>query len=193
MKNSIIAGLSVLTIAALAVLPNVTEGNTSASGVVKVTCTVAPDLAVTPVEATVDAGIIRMGDFSMTCDYQVRANMRDVQFFVEQSPLFKASDPGGKVVAPIPVDTSKGVTLQPVKGVAKSGHGNMLLFTGNGANVGGLQTLRTEAATFSSSQANTFSQEVGVTCWWSQADSAKPPGEYSGIVRLTVLVMPPSG
>jgi hypothetical protein len=133
-----------------------------------------------------------MGAFSMTCDYQVRANMRDVQFFVEQSPLFKATDPTGKVVAPIPVDTSKGVTLQPVRGIARSGHGNMLMFTGNGANVGGVQTLRTEAATFSSSQANTFSQEVGVTCWWSQADSAKPPGEYSGIVRLTALMMPPS-
>jgi hypothetical protein len=150
-------------------------------------------MAVTPMEVTADAGVIRTGTFSITCNYQVRANMRDVQFFVEQSPLFKAGDPTSKAVAPIPIDTSKGVTVQPARGNAKGGHGNMLTFVGNGAAIQGFQTLKTEVVTFSSSQATTFSQEVGVTCWWSQPDSQKPPGEYSGVVRLTALTMPPAG
>ena len=193
MKNTIIAALLIPTFAALAVLPNAAAGGSSGSGTVRVTCTVASDVAVTPMEATADAGIIRTGAFSITCNYNVRANMREVQLFVEQSPLFKAGDAAGKPIAPIPVDTSKGVTVQPGNGTAKGGHGNMLAFVGNGAAVQGFQTLKTEAVTFSTSQPGGFSQQVGVTCWWSQADLQKPPGEYSGVVRFTSLTMPPAG
>jgi hypothetical protein len=190
MKSILIAALLTLTIAAL---PNVAAGGSSASATVMVMCTIPPDMAVTPLEAVADAGIIRTGAFSITCDYEVRANMQNVQLFVEQSPLFKAGDPTGNAVAPIPIDTSKGVTVQPANGNAKGGHGNMLTFVGNGAAIQGFQTLKTEVVTFSSRQNGVFNQQVGVTCWWSQPDPQKPPGEYSGVVRLTSLAMPPAG
>jgi hypothetical protein len=151
---------------------------------------VAPNVTMSSVASTVDAGSVQTGNFTATCVFRVDANMQIVSFFAEASPLYKGNDPTNTDVAPIPLNLSAGILLQPANGNAMGGLDNNLAYGSATGVCDGFPTVVTETKAYESSQNNHFSQNVNVVVTWNQDDPEKPMGEYSGCVRLTALVLP---
>ena len=152
---------------------------------------VNPNVAIVPVLSTVDAGTVQTGNFTASIDYQVDANLQEVSFQVDASPLYKGDDPTSSIVHPIPLNLSAGVLIQPANGNATGGHANVAAFSGGtGPIVQGFPTAATEVVQYSSSQNNHFSQNVNIKVVWNQNDNELPTGEYSGVVQLTALLLP---
>jgi len=152
---------------------------------------VSPNVSLSAVLPTIDAGTIQTGPFSAIIGFRVDANLQEVSFFVAASALYKGNDPTNSTVSPIPVDLGAGALIQPANGNATGGHSNTAAFIGSpGPVVQGFPTSVTETVQYSSSQNNHFSQNVNVTVGWIQNDPERPTGEYSGVVQLTAVVIP---
>lgn len=162
------------------------SAQTKASATTQVVVTIRPSVAVEADAAIVDAGSVRTGEFSATLGFRVRASGPTVALYVSASELHKGDIPEGSVT-PIPLDTSRGATIAAA-GASPLG-GTVAPFTGVGT-VGGFPTWTTEVLTFQSPGATSFHQNVRVTVSWRQDDTAKPPGEYAGLVQLTAMVLP---
>jgi len=161
----------------------------SGSAVAHVRVVVSPNITITIPSPNVDAGSVQMGDFTATIQYRVDANKQEVSFYAEVSKLYKADDPQGTSVVPIPINLSEGVELKPANGNATGGHSNVMAFTTVGSTVEGYPTEQTEAVEYSSSQNNHFSQLVTVKVTYIQDDPERPTGEYSGVVKLTAFIV----
>jgi len=180
-----------LAAAVLASLAGMSFGDTSGSATAAVRVLVNPNVGISAVNPTVDAGTVQTGDFTAGIDFQVDANQQEVSFYVAASALYKGDDPTSTQVNPIPLNLSAGVLVQPANGNATGGHSNTLVFLSSpGPVVNGFPTSQTETAQYSSSQNNHFSQNVHVTVTWTQGDPELPTGEYSGVVQLTALILP---
>ena len=166
------------------------QGANSAQAMVHVRVFVNPNVAVSAVNQTVDAGAVQTGNFTASIDFQVHANLQEVSFQVSASPLFKANDPTQTIIAPIPLNLTAGAVIQPLNGNATGGHSNTAAFTGTGPVVLGFPTWTTEVVQYSSAQASRFSQNVNVKVTWNQGDPELATGEYGGVVQLTALVLP---
>lgn len=168
------------------------RADTASSASCHVRVLVDPNVAIEPLNSDVDAGSIQYGDFSATCGFRVDANKQEVTFYAEASPLFKADDPTGTEVPPIPLNLSEGILLTPQNGNATGGEDNVLDYVGivGDGSCEGYPTILTEEKEFSSSQSGHFSQNVTLVVVWNQNDHEKPTGEYSGVVKLTALLMP---
>jgi hypothetical protein len=152
---------------------------------------VNPNVGITAVNTTIDAGTIQTGNFTASIDFKVDANLQEVSFQVDASPLYKGDDPTSTIVLPIPLNLSAGALIQPANGNATGGHSNVAAFSGGtGPIIQGFPTSATEVVQFSSSQNNHFSQNVNVKVVWNQGDPELPTGEYSGIVQVTALLLP---
>jgi hypothetical protein len=179
-----------MAVALAAVVPAFADLSGQATAHVRVL--VNPNVAISAVNPTIDAGTVQTGNFTASIDFKVDANKQEVSFQVDASPLFKGNDPTSTIVAPIPVNLTAGVSIQPANGNATGGHSNSAAFTGKGAAVQGFPTSATEVVQYSSSQNNHFSQNVNVKVTWAQGDPELPTGEYSGVVQITALLLPDS-
>ena len=158
------------------------------SGTAKVLVNVDPIIAITPVPpATIT---VQSGKFQIPITYTIGANKQEVTFSVQATDLWKADDPTGTEVAPIPLDTTLQATLTPTNGNALDGADNKLpLPWVAAAAINGFPAQGTGTKTFQSSQNGHFSQNVIVVVGWNQSDNEKPKGQYSGFVKLSGVIV----
>ena len=93
-------------LAALLLLAAAARGDSQGSASAKVYVDVRPNIALAAMRANVDAGTVRLNGFHTTIRFRIDANLECLWLYVEATPLFKADDPRGTEVAPIPLDTS---------------------------------------------------------------------------------------
>ncbi len=179
-------------LAALAVLgPAASPGlaQQTASATAKVVVTVRPHIAVVANAPTVYAGSIETGDFSATVGFRVEASAPRVHMAVGATGLHKAGDPTDPAVPPIPVKQSDGVRIETSGASPLGGRGNVAVFVESGS-IDDLPAMTTERIAFESGRNGRFDEDVRVTVTWRQDDARKPPGEYSGKVRLMAMILP---
>jgi len=166
----------------------VSYGDTQGMAVCTVYVNVDPNVAVAARTATVDAGTVQTGDFSAVCEFRVDANKQQVSLYVCASELYKGDDPSNTEVAPIPLNLSAGVLIDPTNANPLAGGSKVASYVGSGDPVDGFPTQCTEVIPFESSQNNHFSQSVFVTVVWTQDGPEKPLGAYSGKVKLVAML-----
>jgi hypothetical protein len=157
----------------------------------RVFVTVDPNVAVRATAAVWDLGSVQTGDFSASVTWRVDANSQTVNMQLEASGLFKGDDPTNGDVPPIPVALSEPAEVQPANGNETNAGDNLLAWDGGTGEVNGYPTNLTEVGAFESSQNGHFSQQVTTTVSYSQDDPEKPQGQYSGVMRLYVLLNAP--
>jgi hypothetical protein len=180
----------ILAVVAILGLTTATYADLESSAVAKVYATVNPNVAVNYDNGVVDAGTIQTGLICADIVFRIDANKESVQIFVEASDLWKGDDPTNSEVAPILLAQAEGATIDPVNANPLGSGSNIAGFIGAGDEVMGFPTQRSETIGFESSQNNRFSQDVTVTVCWDQDDDEKPMGEYSGVVKLTSMLIP---
>jgi hypothetical protein len=158
------------------------------SAVAKVFVTVNPNVAVSPTLTIWDLGSIQTGNFTASIIWRVDANAEFVNMQIAASSLYKGDDPTNTDVAPIVVRVATPARVQPANGNEANSGDNLLSWDGAGPVVNGYPTTNTEIGRFESSQNGHFSQNVTTTITYSQTDPEKPQGQYSGVVRLLVLI-----
>jgi hypothetical protein len=166
----------------------VSFADTSGSATATVLAKVNPNIGIKVNTATVDAGSVQTGDFSADIQFQVDANAQFINAFASASGLYKGADPSNTDVAPIPLNTAKGVAIVPTNGNQINNGPNNAAFTVAGDPIGAFPTTKTETITLESSQNGHFSQPINVRVFWNQNDPEKPQGQYTGKVGLYVLL-----
>jgi len=161
---------------------------TSGSALASVLVTVNPNIAVKTNTAIVDAGTVQTGDFAATLSFRIDANVEAVKMFVEGSSLYKGDDPVNVTVDPIAIKLSKPVGITPQFGHRMGGLADEANWDGAGALIGAYPTTKTETVQFESSQNGHYSQDVLFKITYNQPDPEKPMGQYSGKIRLNVLI-----
>lgn len=149
-----------------------------------------PMVAVEPETSVVAAGSVETGPFSAHVCFRVEANEPNVLIFVEVTDLYKAGDATHPVVPPIPVDVAAGCEVQPTDADPTDGASPILNYVGRGAEIGAFPTHLTETVSYASTQDGEFLQSVYVVPTWRQDEPSKPRGQYSGKVRMTVMLVP---
>ena len=164
--------------------------DSATSGTAKVLVNVDPIIAITPVPPPIIT--VQSGKFAIPITFTVGANKQEVRFAAAGTDLYKADDPKGTEVAPIPFDQTRKCSLTLTSGNALNGEDNTLPlpFTAD-VLINGFQSYLSGSKVFQSSQNGHFSQDVILVCGWNQADSEKPKGQYSGFVRLYGLLVGP--
>ena len=157
----------------------------------KVFVTVDPNVAISADQAVWEIGSVQTGGFSALVTWRVDANSQFVNVQLEASNLFKGDDPTNDDVAPIPLALSTPASVRPANGNETNSGDNLLAWGGGQGEVSGFPTQLTEVGTFESSQNGHFSQLVTTTVRYNQNDPEKPQGQYSGVVRMYVLLGAP--
>jgi hypothetical protein len=160
------------------------------AAVAKVFATVNPNVAVNYDNGAVNAGTIQTGEICADIVFRIDANKESVLIFVEASDLWKGDDPTNNEVLPIPLAVAEGAVVDPANANPLGSGSNVAEFIGAGSDVMGFPTQLSATIGFESSQNNRFSQDVTVTICWDQDDDEKPMGEYSGVVKLTSMIIP---
>ena len=163
--------------------------DSASSGTAKVLVNVDPIIAVTPVPpATIT---VQAGKFAIPVTFTIGANKQEVKFSAAGTDLYKADDPLGTEVAPIPFDQARACTLTLTSGNALDGANNQLpLPFAADVLINGFPSYISGSKVFQSSQNGHFSQDVVLVCGWNQSDNEKPKGQYSGFVRLYGVLEP---
>jgi len=164
------------------------QADQSSSATAKVYVTVSPNVAVANTLSVWDLGSVQTGTFTASIIGRVDANAQFVNMQIAASSLYKGDDPTNKDVAPIVVRTGTPVRVTPTNGNEANSGDNLLAWDGDGPVINGYPTTNTEVGRFESSQNGHFSQNVTTTITYSQTDPEKPQGQYSGVVRLLVLI-----
>lgn len=152
---------------------------------------VDPNISIASLQQFVTASSsVQTGVFSITVPFRVDANQQFVDLSCASSELFKANDPTGTEVAPIPLTGLCVIDAENANPVAFQS--NQVLLTNEGPPIptprGTFSTSQSDFLTFESSQSGHFSQNVSITVFWNQNDPEKPVGEYSGAVKLLGMV-----
>lgn len=185
MKKIVIASVSLLLFVSMIVQA---PADTKNAAVASVYVQVVPNVSVATVTPLLDLGTVQTGFFSAVLTWKVDANMESVKFFLEASNLYKGDDPLNSTVAPIPVAVNQPAKINAQFGNEINSGDNMALWGAAGDPIGAYPTVATETVTYESSQNGHFSQNVITTIAYFQPDPEQPTGQYSGKVRLTVLL-----
>jgi hypothetical protein len=160
------------------------SGNATAHVFVQVN----PNVSLAPLDPWVDLGTVQTGVFQGFIPWRVDANTQNVQFWAAASNLYKADDPTDPTVDPIPVYLSNGIQIHIPDGGPVGQEDEYLGYVG-GTDIDGYPGYETEAIEYESSQSGHMSQDIDMYVWWDQTDSEKPMGEYSGMVRLSAMIV----
>lgn len=196
MKKFLLAGLVVMVLSLVSI--GIASADETASATAHVYMNINPNISVQAIDANVDAGTLQTGDRSVPITFRIDANTEAVKMSTLVTKLYKGDDPRNTEVAPIPVNLSSGVVIQPDNANPLNGGSNVAQFTGQGSVTNSKGTFEgelTEEIIFESSQDGHFSQNVEVTPTWTNSDHEKPMGQYSGYVVLysAVVVTLPTG
>jgi hypothetical protein len=187
--TQIFAGI-MITGSVLLLSPTLTSGQDTEAAFVATQVDLEPQVAVQPETSTVhinDPGTA--GDFNVTINFSVEANVTQVNMFVEATHFYYDDDPSGSLVPPIELVDSAGCEIDP--GGADAINGNIASYSGDGVDIDGYPSRKTEILSFHSTSGNyMFSNLVAVTPTWN-IESWKPAGQYSAKVRLTCIATPP--
>ncbi len=140
---------------------------------------------------TVTVGPIRSGDFSATVAFRVEATSERVHLYLEASDLWLSGDPTDpRKVGPITLNRSRPARI--IAQIGRSSHGSHdgASWRGPGDTVSGFQTRKSETIIYESGQGDQFSQDITCKIWYDQPPPVKTAGRYSGVVRLTAVVLP---
>ena len=163
----------------------------SADATAHVYVNIDPNIAVTAIDANVQAASLQTGDVSVPITFQVDANTEAVELSAIVTNLYKGDDPSGTEVKPI-LPSGLGVIIDPANANPINGGSNLAAYSTVGTIVtdkGTFVGLTTQSITFESSQDGHFSQAVEVTPSWGNSDNEKPQGQYSGYVELLAAVV----
>jgi len=173
-----------------------------ASATRDVYATVTPGLTVVPgPSGSVDIGSVGgVGTLTGTVEFNVHANVQEVDFYVVATCLYKGDDPFSEYIIPV---AGPGCTVDPALGNAVQPADNDLIWTSetlisanaiddgtvtvsNTANLlfNSMLASQSEQQEFESGQNNRFSQNVDVIVTWEQIQPELPVGVYSGFVKL---------
>ena len=177
-----------LLLLALLFAASTVTGDTSGDGIARVQVDVNPNVTVGVNTPNVVIPPVQTGQFSATIDFRVDANVQEVCLQVEATYLYKGDDPTNDEVAPIPLDESVPVIVDPSNANPLDGASNEMPLGPTPGSLDGFESRSTGILCFESSQNNHFSQDVLVTVTWDQIDPEQPTGQYSGFVRLIVLL-----
>ena len=190
MKKSVLS----ITVASLLMAGNAMADEAS-SAMAHVAITVSPNIAAGVLGATIDQSV-QMGPFSAEIMFRVDANEEAVSLGVASSHLYKGDDPTLGEVAPLAVDQSGGVTIQPTHANPFSNGSNHASYSDPvviSTPKGDMDGFQSNSIAFESAQNGHFSQDVTVTTGWIQDDPEKPQGEYSGYVVLYTALLGATG
>jgi len=148
---------------------------------------VNPNIAV-QAPTTVDLGDLQTGTVSEDITFRIDANTEAVALRGFVTKLYKGDDPTGTEVAPIDVDTSAQLPMDPANANEIQGGDGIAAYQTTGEYNGFLGD-GTETLVFESSQDGHFSQDVTIRPTWVNLDNEKPQGEYSGFVVLYASVV----
>jgi hypothetical protein len=176
-KTSVILAGLVLSI------PSEAGGRNETSATSTVRVSIEPFVIVSPETAHVNIAVSSAGLVSATVTFHVTANTPTVGMSAAATALYRTDDPNGQRVTPIDLYLPAGIAITPDGAGVTAGYADDTM-------IDGMPAKSTSVISFQSSQANRFSQDVGVTVTWDQSDPTRPAGLYHGKVRLTALIMP---
>ncbi len=164
------------------------QAGKKAQAMVRVHLRVEHMISIQPVSSDIDAGVVDTGDVSVPIRFRIDANSPRIAVSATVSDLYKGDGPSGDDARPIPVDTSRGLAIDP----EDAHEAGVSPFTGEDTletPEGSLTGHRTEEVLLTSSQRHRFSQEIAVTPTWASEDPKQPEGEYSGYVLVRAMVV----
>jgi hypothetical protein len=158
-------------------------GRNGAFATAAVRVTIKPFVIVSPETAIVNVAVADVGLISATVTFHVSANTSTVRMSAAATALYHTGDPNAERVTPIPLHPASGVAISHDGNPAVADYVQDIMLDGTPAK-------STRLIPFQSSQADRFSQDVGVTVTWNRTDPSTPAGLYRGKVKLTALIMP---
>ncbi|HSR09865.1 MAG TPA: hypothetical protein VLS90_00365, partial [Thermodesulfobacteriota bacterium] len=145
-------------------------------------------LAIVAKAPVFDAGRIQTGDFFVLYTFTVQGNLEKVNLFLEATDLYRAGNPADRA-GPIPLNASRPAEIM-ADAMDPIGSGRNAYWRGSSGPISGFPSRKTEPLTFLVRQKGPVAQNVFCRIWYSQRAQIKPAGQYSGIVKLTGIVVP---
>jgi hypothetical protein len=151
----------------------------------------SPSVKVALKTSTVNAGTITTGDFSVTVEFTVAANVSKVTLFLEASDLYRGGDPTDpRKTGPVALNSSRPVEIIMPSGNRIAGPPNTVAWLGTGDQIANFPGKKTETVTYDFSSKGEIIHDVSCKLWYSQSNNFKTGGQYSGYVRLNAAVAP---
>lgn len=149
-----------------------------------------PTIAIATKTPVVNAGVIPTGNFFVTIEFTIGANLEKVSMYLEASDLYKNGNPMDPDKAgPISLNTGRPAEIITQFGRQYAGSSGPL-WSGTGNPISGFPTKKTQTVTYESGQKGQFSQDVTCKIWYNRPIAEKSAGQYSGKVRLTAMINP---
>ena len=153
--------------------------------------TPSPSVTVALKTATVNAGTITTGDFSVTVEFTVAANVSKVTLFLEASDLYRGGDPTDpRKIGPVALNKSRPAEIIVPSGNRIAGPPNTIAWLGTGDAIANFPGKKTETVTYDFSSKGEIIHNVSCKLWYSQSNKFQTGGQYSGYVRLNAAVAP---
>jgi len=149
---------------------------------------VDPNISVQPLAPYVNMGTIQTGTFFGYIPWRIDANTQNIQVWAAASYLYKGDDPTNPTVPPIMLNQTDGIKFDIAHGGPVGGDDNILQYI-NAVVIDGFPGWETGMTEYESSDPGHLSQDCLMTVAWDQPDHEKPMGEYSGIVRLSSMIV----
>jgi hypothetical protein len=188
MKRLVLLALGAFVLGGFAVAQADEEDHATAHVYIEVD----PNMAVAPLEPTVDMGSVQTGYFTGWVPFRIDSNTQTIKVMAEASDLYKGNDPTNTEVAPIPLDMEEAIEIDCDNANPTGGTDAYLPYDYGQSECDGFPSFTTEWLELESSQNNKFSQDCMLHIVWNQDDPEKPMGEYSGCVGLWAMIVLPS-
>lgn len=152
---------------------------------------VEPYVVVSTYERSVEMGSVQAGDLTGSFSFYIESNASTLSLQAVVTALYKNANPNNHEVAPIAVNRSRGVDIEPQDAVPL--HGRNLnakyISTANLNKPEGVYLgYKTEQVDLKSTQRNNvFSQDITLHATWTQKEANKPAGKYGGYIVLYVM------
>ena len=155
-----------------------------------ITGKLSPAVALASVNPAIDGGTVKQGSISVIGQFAIEGNTNRVQIQVAATDLYLNDDPNGHITLPIPLDQAVGLNVTSIHGSINSGR--IPWQSKNSVVIGNETAISTDPFGLTAPDVNApgISDNLFFTISWLQDDKSKPPGTYTGHVRVTALVLP---